>query len=250
MENFIFVVQARMGSTRLKSKMLRPFYKKKCLLETVLYDLLEWIPCENLIVATSISADDKKIVKIADKMKIKSFCGSEKDVRLRIYEASMLYDKPYIVRICADNPFIQKSFALRLMEKVITNPGFDYYSYQVNNYPAIKTHYGFWVEIIKKEALKRSMLETGGAVYKEHVTNFIYENQHRYDVFWDEIGFKLEDFKNVRLTLDTEEDFIILKEIYSEYYETKNISSLKRIINKNDSFKERMIQNIELNNKG
>ena len=55
-----FIVQARMGSTRLPQKVLRPFYEGKCILE-LLISKLNQIANTKIIIATSLNAENNII---------------------------------------------------------------------------------------------------------------------------------------------------------------------------------------------
>ena len=53
-------------------------------------------------------------------------------------------------------------------------------------------------------------------LYHEHVTNFIYANTDIFDVKFFYINPEIDRHKDIRLTIDTQVDFDILKEIYGK----------------------------------
>ena len=55
-----FLVQARMGSTRLPHKILRPFYNNNCILD-LLINKLNLIIDAKIIIATSVSSENDVI---------------------------------------------------------------------------------------------------------------------------------------------------------------------------------------------
>lgn len=89
----------------------------------------------------------------------------------------------------------------------------DYLSFKVNNKPSILTHFGFWAEAISLDALKTVVKLTSEKLYHEHVTNYVYSHTDRFNVSFIPVDL-MEFEKKIRLTIDTEEDYLISKEIY------------------------------------
>ena len=54
---------------------------------------------------------------------------------------------------------------------------------------------------------------TAKQIYLEHVTNYIYNNTNLFEIQKIEIPKKFHE-RQMRLTVDTMEDFLLLKEIY------------------------------------
>ena len=75
-KNITFIIQARVGSSRLPNKILLPFYKGKCLL----IEKLRQIEDINIVVATSINPNNDVIETCLDKYNIPIYRGSENDV--------------------------------------------------------------------------------------------------------------------------------------------------------------------------
>ena len=80
------VIQARLGSKRLHNKILLPFYKSKGVLELVIENLLENFNNLPIIVATTNSSCDDKIITLCLKHKINYYRGSEKNVLERFVD--------------------------------------------------------------------------------------------------------------------------------------------------------------------
>ena len=120
-----------------------------------------------------------------------------------------------IIRICADNPFLDMT-ALDLQIEEFNKMNVDYWCYALkDNMPTIKTHYGFWTEGVGLSSLKKVIEYTDEKLYLEHVTNFIYSNPKQFSIHFEPIQKSIEQEKNVRLTIDTEEDFKLGQKIYS-----------------------------------
>ena len=106
------IVQARTGSTRLPNKVLLPFYKEQCILDIILQRLktLKY----PVVVATSSHPNDNKIVKAAKKNNVQIFRASEENVLERYIDCAIENNFSNIIRVCADNPFIDTYFNRRV----------------------------------------------------------------------------------------------------------------------------------------
>lgn len=101
-----FLVQARMGSTRLPHKVLRPFYNNNCILD-LLVDKLNQIAGTKIIIATSVGSENDVIEQFCKERNIVCFRGEENDVLKRFIDAAEANGVDRIVRICSDNPFLE-----------------------------------------------------------------------------------------------------------------------------------------------
>jgi len=99
------IVQARMTSTRLPGKVLRPVLGKP-LLEYQIERLQRVRRADELIIATTTKDTDQPIVDLAERLGIKVFRGSEEDVLSRYFYAAQENDLDVVVRITSDCPLI------------------------------------------------------------------------------------------------------------------------------------------------
>ena len=236
------VIQARTGSNRLPNKMLLPFYSSKGVLELLLENLIDNSKNLPIIVATTESRKDDKIVEICLKHKINYFRGSENNVLERFIDVGNHFDLKQIIRVCADNPFLCMT-DLNFLVKRFQNSDLDYLSFQTSKgVPVIKTQYGFWAEAVSLQALKKIQKGTDSLIYLEHVTNYIYENLKKFNTEFIKIDSFVESYNNIRMTLDTHEDYLLLKEIYNEYILMKEVSlrSLMELVSANNIWLEKM----------
>ena len=140
--NIGIIVQARMGSTRLPGKILKPFYDGKTLLETLL-DNLHKVADAKVIVATSVNENNDELEVFLKEKRELVFRGSENDVLDRYIKAAEVNSVDGIVRICSDNPFMDWHGVEQLVEKA-KNSDADYIGFRINDKPSILTHFGFW----------------------------------------------------------------------------------------------------------
>ena len=214
------ILQARTGSTRLPNKMLMPFYEDKCILEILLERIKHEAPliADKLIVATSSNKGDDRIEELCNKIGVKCFRGSEDDVLTRFIDAAKSYNVSKIIRVCADNVFLDINLLEKLYEK-LDKSTYDYASYCTSDgTPSIRTHFGFWTEGVSLSALEKIREMTNEKLFHEHVTNYIYSNPEQFTIDLQNINETIKDIEshsNLRLTIDTIEDFNISKDIYS-----------------------------------
>lgn len=215
MNNTKIIIQARTGSTRLPQKMILPFYENEGIFSLLLKKLTSSFDKNDIILATSLNENNDVLVEIAKHHGVNYYRGSENDVLQRFIDAAKEFDAENIIRVCADNPFLDVFYIELLIEK-FENFNCDYLSYVTSDgTPSIKTHYGFWAEAVKLSALEKVRELTDESLYHEHVTNFIYANREIFDVNFFKIIPEIDRHKDIRLTIDTQVDFDIQKEIYA-----------------------------------
>lgn len=222
-EGIGIIIQARISSTRLPKKIILEIDEQITFLDILLKKLKNLKVKLPIILATSNLPVDNILGEFAKKHEIKFYKGSEENVLERFIDCAEENKLNTIVRICSDNPFID----LNYIEKIINNyKGEDYLSYKINSSPSILTHFGFFTEIVSLKALKKVASEKDGNC-NEHVTNCVYKNPNHFNIRFLEENI---ENNNIRCTLDTKDDFEILKDIYFNFIkENPNIGYLEII---------------------
>jgi spore coat polysaccharide biosynthesis protein SpsF len=214
------IVQARMTSSRLPGKVLKTVLGKS-LLEIELERLMGSKLADQIVVATTKNQDDQPIVDLCNKLNVAYFRGSEDDVLSRFYFAVKEFKADQIVRITADCPVIDP----RVVDNVIT--------YYKSNYPrydfvanCIERTYprGMDTEIFSCAALEKAFFEATKQPDREHVTPFIRTNSKYFKLA--NIRY-YKDFSSHRWTVDTKEDFELLKLIIENLYPKNSLFSLE-----------------------
>ncbi len=245
------VIQARLGATRLPNKMLLPFYHEKGVLELLIGKLQKQFTDIPLVVATTNSSNDDKIIDLCEKLNIHYYRGSEDNVLQRFIDAGEQFKLTKIIRVCADNPFLSMEF-LKTLKDRFSQSNSDYLSFKTSvGLPVIKTHFGFWAEGVTLNALKQVSKATNNKIYLEHVTNYIYENSHSFQIEFLEVEDYIERAQDIRLTMDTEEDYQLLKEIYKKYIllENQTVQSLLELVQNEEHWLLKMNSQIKNNGK-
>ena len=143
---------------------------KHKVLEWVLYRLKKNKKINKFIVATS-NKEEKYIFKLAKKYKYKIFQGSEKDVLSRYYLCAKKYKSNIIIRICADNPFVDPEIINNLIY-FFNKKKIDYAcnTMQIDNNANSD---GFGAEIFNFKTLKKAYTLAKSKTDREHVTKII-----------------------------------------------------------------------------
>jgi len=209
----VIIVQARMGSSRLPGKALKEALEKPLL--GYLVDRLRLVnAADDIIIATTTDAKDQVIVDFCQSEKVPIFRGSENNVLDRFYHAALAFQADTVVRITADCPLIDPV----LIDEAIQfyhekRPQHDYVSNAyVRSFPL-----GMDVEVFSFKSLAQAAEEANLEEEKEHVTPFIYRRPHRYNVG---IISHEPNLSHYRLTVDTEEDFQLVKKLIEYIYPT------------------------------
>lgn len=219
----IAIVQARMGSTRLPGKVLMNI-EGKTILSHVLDRVKQSKKIDDVIVATTTLEKDNLIVKELEKINCNYYRGSEENVLDRYYNAAKLYKGDIIIRITSDCPLIDPNVIDDMINYYLSH---DYFmvsnaGLQMENrtYPR-----GLDTEIFSFKLLEKAWLNSDKNYEKEHVTLYMYENEKNICFFKKDI-----DFSKYRLTVDTIEDFNLIKFIYEKLYIDKKYFYLDDII--------------------
>ena len=217
------IIQARMGSTRLPGKVL-----KKVLGKTLLEYQIERVKraktLDEIIIATTIKESDDQIVQLCQQFSIPYYRGSEEDVLSRYYEAATEFGVDVIVRLTSDCPIIDPTVIDKVVEHYLENK--DRYDYVSNTltrtYPR-----GLDTEVMSYEVLKKAHEEAKELVYREHVTAYIYHHPDQFRLC--NVSNEKDESKH-RWTVDTEEDFLLIKHILETLYPINPLFTVEDVI--------------------
>lgn len=196
------IIQARTGSTRLPRKVLLKV-KGKTLLEYVFDRVSLAKKIDKIVIATTDKKEDDEIERLCKKIGIDVFRGSENDVLKRYWECAKKYPKyENIVRITGDCPLIDPKIIDELVG-LFEKGEFDYASNVLKEtYPD-----GMDVEIFSRKSLEEASNKADKMSEREHVTLHIRNNPE----FKKGSLEHEKNFSHIRLTVDREEDFEVVK---------------------------------------
>lgn len=205
------ILQARMGSTRLRGKVLEKVMDKPLLFYEV-ERLRRSRATDALIVATTHLAEDDAIEKFCQQEEIACYRGEVDDVLARYLGAARQYGSEAIVRVSGDCPLIDPVILDRVVDHFKKHADrLDYVSNTfIRTYPR-----GMDVEVFSKETLETIAKEAHLPEEREHVT--VYISRHLDKFRTDQVEEKV-DHSSLRLTVDTPEDFTLIKNILEALY--------------------------------
>ncbi len=221
------IIQARVGSTRLYNKIMKclPYDSQITVLEQDIRRIKKSKYIEDIIIATTEKIEDDKVIKIAEKENVKYFRGSENDVLARYYFAAKHHDIDVIVRVTSDCPCIDAEIIDMVIEEYLKDKTYDF----VANVLERTFPIGLDVEVIALSALETAYNEAKKDYQREHVSDYIYENPDK---------FKLKNIvapakynkPELRITLDTKEDYMLLCAVYDYLYYKNNSFSSEEVV--------------------
>ncbi len=220
----IAIIQARMNSSRLPGKMLKKIGK---------YSIIEWVIkrlkkakyLDEIILATSKKKIDRKFKIISRKLNINYFAGNEKDVLTRFIDTVKGIQKANIIRICADNPFIDP----KEINKLISFYKRKEYDYVCNRQVFSKVYCdGFGAEIFSIDLLRKLDKLVKDKNLREHVTLYLWKNKKKFKIHSLKSN-KYLAHPHLKFDVDTNNDLNFLNKIASNKISIN--TSAKNIVN-------------------
>ena len=213
-QTFCVIIQARLASARFPKKTMKNI-KNHPLLYYLLNQARYSKKISKIIVATTELPEDDEIEDFVRSFGIDVFRGNTNDVLDRYYQCAKKFSICNIIRLSADNPLIDPSIIDNCIEK-FENGKYDYVSNIINNnsnlwkYSQNGFPHGFSVEVFTFDALKFAWKSSKSPPEREHVTPFITKNPSLF-----KLGYitNQSDYSKIRLTVDYEKDFQVVKQI-------------------------------------
>lgn len=212
-------ITGRLKSTRLPLKLLLPL-KGQSVINHIIIRAKEINNIEQIVLCTSYHPQDLALVKEAHKHNIYYFMGNPDDVLHRLYQAATFYHIDYILSVTADDPFYSIEYANKMAnEAILHKPDYMY----TEGLPI-----GIGIYGIRYEALK-TIIEFKNQVDTEIWGAWFNQPTH-FDVHV--LQAQKEHQRDVRLTLDTYEDYLFLQRIAERLPrdEFMNYQSLLQVI--------------------
>jgi len=225
MKSVYTVLQVRVNSKRLPRKLLLPL-NGLSIFEHILIRLLQAKETAGVIVATTQNTLPW-INDINRRYGIKVFAGDEDDVLGRYVKAIEMYNIGTVVRATGDNPLVSTDYLDRTVRLHLNSDA------DLTTFPDLPL--GTGVEVISAKLLVEADRMGKKPYEREHITQYIYSNESRYKVLRG-IPEKKFNRPDLRLTVDTEEDYRKMLQIYKALYRGRPIE-LKEVIEYLDSLR-------------
>jgi spore coat polysaccharide biosynthesis protein SpsF len=194
----IAIIEARMSSTRLPGKVLRPILGRPML--ALLVERLQFAQqLDGVVVATTVNPADDPVETLTRKLGVGCFRGSEEDVLDRVLQAANAFAAEVIIEITGDCPLIESTKVDEMLSSFM-EMSIDFMANRLDgSYPD-----GLGFRIFRKELLQKIDQLTKDPVDREHVTLYSW--------------------------VDTLEDFDLISKIFEELYPANRNFGLPEII--------------------
>lgn len=203
----VAVVQARMGSTRLPNKVMKPIGGVP-MIEVLLARLARAREIDEVMVATSVDPCNQPLSDHVAALGFKCYRGSENDVLDRYVQAARLAKADVVVRITGDCPLVDPALvdeAIRLFKTSQT----DYLS----NVSPPTFPDGLDIEVFTAQALEKAARETALPFDREHVTPYLRTNSQ-----FRQAGLQHdEDLSGLRWTVDESSDYEVMSRVFTHF---------------------------------
>ena len=215
MKKITAIVQARLGSSRFKKKILKKVNNQELIL-FLISKLKLCVNIKDIIVAIPKSRQNDFLYKLLEENSIKVFRGSEENVLKRYYECAKKNKLNHILRITSDCPLIDTKM-IDFMAKIYSKKNYDYYSNILHrSFPV-----GMDAEFFSFKSLEKCFNNAISKHDKEHVTKYM----QRSPLFKKgNLKYK-HNLSDLRITLDYKEDYELIKKIILKS-KVRNISLL------------------------
>tara|TARA_B100000963_G_scaffold358210_1_gene382270 strand:- start:8432 stop:10192 length:1761 start_codon:yes stop_codon:yes gene_type:complete len=217
------IIVARMTSNRLPGKSLKKIGNRESI--ALLIDRIKKIKrCDEIILATSTDVSDDLLASISKRENIKCYRGSLENVALRYYEAAKEYSLDQVLRITGD---------AILCDVVMLDKAIEHHLNNANDVTFIKNMpYGTAKEVFSYRTIKTISNYSKINKNTEYLEWFL-ENGRNFKVGYIKSNYKFK--KNIRLTLDFEEDLIQLNKIFNDlkHLDHIKIQDVINYLNKN-----------------
>lgn len=179
---------------------------------------------DEIVVATTINKQDDAIVNLCRSLKIPFYRGSEEDVLGRLTAAANSVNADIIVETTSDCPVIDWRHVDHLVALFLSG-NYDYVSnIIVRSFPI-----GFDTQVFPFSVLKKVESIAKERTYREHPSFYIYTHPKE---------FRLKNWKargkmfwpDLRVTLDTKEDYDVLCTVFKKLYPTNPDFSAEDVV--------------------
>ena len=199
----IVIIQARIGSKRLKNKVLTNINQKP-LIWYVINQVKKSKNVKKIVIAIPKKNSDNKLYQyLKDNYNV--YRGDEVNVAKRMMFAAKKYNAKFFVRISADSPLINPKLIDQFIKVKKENKNYDIIT---NVFPRTFAS-GQSIEIIKTQILEKNIkfMKKNDI---EHVTSFFYKNYKNFKI---KNIFNKSKKRMIKNSIDTKNDLSKLKHL-------------------------------------
>jgi spore coat polysaccharide biosynthesis protein SpsF len=236
--SIVAIIQARMASSRLPGKVLLDIAGRP-MLEHVVLRTRQAKTVDQVVVATTTDPDDDPVAAYCARQGFLCYRGSQHDVLDRYYQAARIFGAQVVVRITADCPVIDPAVIDKTVRAFLgqhaqtadeangtAEVGFPY-DFAANRLPppwGRTFPIGLDTEVCTFSALERAWNEADQPYQREHVMPFFYDQPGRFKVRM--VDYEV-DYGDLRWTVDTAEDLVLVRKIFAHFPGQEDFSWLE-----------------------
>ena len=213
----VYILQARMGSSRFPGKVLLPIplLEGKPIIQRIIDELAFSSFMGEVILATSITQENNVLYDYCQSNSINCYRGAEDNVLSRFISVVKSEKYDVVVRLTGDNPILD----VKLLDKAITHHWLN------------KNDYTYTIEL--PIGMNFEIISTAALLSLEHLDTTSEEREHVTLYFKNNKGYKKQEFKqfnhmvfkDIRLTIDYPSDYLVVSLVLS----LSNVFSMKGI---------------------
>ena len=203
----VAIVQARLGSTRLPGKVLKPLGTRS-LIGVLLERLSRSKEIDEVLVATSATAINTPLEAHVRSLGFGCFRGDESDVLDRYFRAATASGADVVVRVTGDCPLIDPD----LVDEVVRRFKATNADYTSNTSPPTFPD-GLDTEVFTYAALEQAAREATEPYDREHVTPYL----RRGEGFARSVFQGDDDFSSLRWTVDELADYEVVRRVFDHF---------------------------------
>ena len=198
-----------MNSSRLPGKVMLPILGKPAL-QLLVERLQRAQSIDGIVIATTTHPADAVIERLAAKLGVGCFRGSEEDVLERVLLAAQSAQADVIVELTGDCPLLDPGMIDAVMESYRSGK-YDY----VSNVVGRPLPQGLSVQVFATSVLADVARRTQDPADREHVSLYIYEHPEHYRLH-TVVMKEAEQHADIRVTLDTADDYALIQAIFEK----------------------------------
>lgn len=213
------LITARLKSARLPKKVIRPVHGRPMIVHMLDRLKLAERPTE-IIICTSPLSQDEPLVKIAQQEGVQYYRGDPDDVLLRLTNAAAEFGVDTVISCTADNPFVDPEYIDRLIDFHLKH-GYEYSKSEGLPFGAFAYALSYRAMVRACEIKAETDTEVWGGYFTE-------TGQFSWGVM--QVDDPSVRWPELRLTVDTPQDFELVTRIVDELYKPGQVFSLAEIV--------------------
>jgi len=221
-------IQARLGSTRLKEKVLLDINGKP-MVDHIIKQATAIPQVSEILLTTSDTAQDKKLIEHFEKQNRRYFAGPVDDIVGRLNGVRNVSGADYLVRIWGDCVFICPDVISSMLEKAISEK-LDYLSNADLNNRSFPP--GLDAEIYSADLLSRMNRDVTDPAQREFPVEYVKKSSARHYFFQvSDLPFKMDQplDSDLHLTVDYPDDLAAVKNIFEKLCPNNEVFDFKTL---------------------